>query len=63
MKNLDLVKLKNCTPYKSQNLIKNMHGIVVDVNCEEADVLVFNPHNVGDYAIVNIKTTDLDLDK
>lgn len=63
MKKLDLVKLKNCTPYKSQNLIKNMHGIVVDVNCEEADVLFFNPHNVGDYAIVNIKTTDLDLDK
>ena len=63
MKKLDLVKLKNNRPYKSHNLYKNMHGIVVDVNCEDADVLFFNPHNVGDYAIVKIKTTDLDLDK
>ncbi len=63
MKKLDLVKLKNDKPYKSYNIIKDMHGIVVGVNCGKADVLFFNPHNVGDYAIVSIKTTDLDLDK
>lgn len=40
-----------------------MHGIVVDVNYEKADVLFFNPHNVGDYAILSVKTMDLDLDK
>ena len=63
MKKLDLVKLKNDRPYKSHNLIKNMHGVVVDVNFDNADVLFFNPHNVGDYAIVNVKTMDLDSDK
>lgn len=63
MKKLDLVKLKNDRPYKSYNLNKDMHGIVVDVNFDNADVLFFNPRNVGDYAIVNVKTIDLDLDK
>ena len=63
MKNLDLIKLKNDRSYKSHNSIKDMHGIVVDVNFDNADVLFFNPQNVGDYAIVNVKTMDLDLDK
>ena len=63
MKNLDLVELKNDRPYKSHNLIKDMHGIVVNVNFDNADVLFFNPYNVGDYAIVNVKTMDLYLDK
>ena len=63
MKKLDLVKLNNSEPYKSHNLNKDMHGIVVDVNYEKADVLFFNPHNVGEYVIVNVKTTDLTLDK
>ena len=40
-----------------------MHGVVVNVNFDNADVLFFNPYNVGDYAIVNVKTVDLDLDK
>ena len=62
MKKLDLVKLKDDSAYESYNLIKDMHGIVVDVDCDNADVMFFNPHNVGDYAIVNVKTTDLDLD-
>ena len=62
MKKLDLVRLKNDKPYKSHNLIKGMHGIVVDVNFDNADVVFFNPHNVGDYAIVNVQITDLDLD-
>ena len=63
MKKLDLVKLKNDSPYKSHNLIQDMHGIVLEVNFGNADVLFFHPHNVGDYAIVNVKTADLDLDK
>ena len=63
MKKLDLVKLKNDKPYKTYNLVKGMHGIVVELNFDNADVLFFNPQNVGDYAIVNVKIMDLDLDK
>ncbi len=62
MKKSDLVKLKNDN-YKSHNLTKDMHGIVIETNCDNADVLFFNPHNVGDYAIVNIKNKDLEPDK
>ena len=63
MKKLDLVKLKNDKPFKAYNLVKGMHGIVVELNFDNADVLFFNPQNVGDYAIVNAKIMDLDLDK
>lgn len=63
MKKLDLVKLKNDKPFKAYNLVKGMHGIVVELNFDNADVLFFNPQNVGDYAIVNVKIMDLDLDK
>ena len=63
MKKLDLVKLKGDSAYESYNLIKDMHGIVVDVDYDNANVMFFNPHNVGDCAIVNVKTIDLDLDK
>ena len=63
MKKLDLVKLKNYKPYKTYNLVKDMHGIVAELNFDNADVLFFNPQNVGNYAIVNVKIMDLDLDK
>ena len=62
MKKSDLVKLKNDN-YKSHNLTKDMHGIVIKTNYDNADVLFFNPSNVGDYAVVNIKNEDLDSDK
>ena len=63
MKKLDLVKLKNDKPFKAYNIVKGMHGIVVELNFDNADVLFFNPQNVGYYAIVNVKIMDLDLDK
>lgn len=63
MKKLDLVKLKNDKPYKSFHLVKDMHGIVVELKFDNADVLFFNPQNVGDYAIVNVKLVDLELEK
>lgn len=63
MKKLDLVKLKNDKPYKIFNLEKDMHGIVAGLNFDKADILFFNPRNVGDYAIVNVKLVDLELDK
>lgn len=63
MKKLDLVQLKNEKPYKEYNLFSNMHGIVVKVNVDNADILFFNPQNIGDYAIVNVKLQDLILTK
>lgn len=63
MKKLDLVKLKNDKSYKNFGLVKNMHGIVVELQFDKADVLFFNPQNVGDYAIVNVKLLDLELEK
>lgn len=62
MKKSDLVKLKNDN-YKSHNLTKDMHGIVIKTNYDNADVLFFNLHNVGDYAVVNIKNEDLESNK
>ena len=62
MKKSDLVKLKNDN-YKSHNLTKDMHGIVIKTNYDNSDVLFFNPSNVGDYAVVNIKNEDLESDK
>ncbi len=63
MKKLDLVKFKNDKSYKNFGLVKNMHGIVVELQFDKADVLFFNPQNVGDYAIVNVKLLDLELEK
>lgn len=62
MKKSDLVKLKNDN-YKSHNLTKDMRGIVIETNYDNTDVLFFNPHNVGDYAVVNIKNEDLESEK
>lgn len=63
MKKLDLVKLKNDKLYKDFNLVKDMHGIVTEIKYDNADVLFFNPQNVGDYAIVNVKLVDLEIEK
>ena len=63
MKKLDLVKLKNDKSYKNFGLVKDMHGIVVELQFDKADVLFFNPQNVGDYAIVNVKLLDFELEK
>ena len=62
MKKSDLVKLKNDN-YKSHNLTKDMRGIVIETNYDNTDVLFFNPHNVGNYAVVNIKNEDLESEK
>lgn len=63
MNKLDLVKLINEKPYQKNNLQKGIHGIVIDFNIDNANVLFFNPKNVGDYAIVNVKLIDITLEK
>ena len=63
MKKLDLVKLVNEKPYMKNNLQKDMHGIVVSEDFNEIVVLFFNPENIGDYAVVNIRTEDIVVEK
>ncbi|MCQ2564398.1 MAG: hypothetical protein MJ152_00865 [Clostridia bacterium] len=63
MKKLDLVKLINEKPYIKNNLQKDMHGIIITLNADNADVMFFNPHNIGNYAKVNVKLLDISLDK
>ena len=63
MNKLDLVKLINVKPYIKNNLQKDMHGIAINKSGNTIAVLFFNPQNVGDYAIVNIRIRDLVIDK
>ena len=58
MKKYDIVKLVNETPYKQNNLQKDMRGIIFRIrDCVE--VLFFNNLDTKDYAIVNINKNDL----
>ena len=59
MKKFDLVKLINDKPYAKNNLSKDLHGIIVDVNDFNVLALFFNPQNVGDYAVVKINKKDI----
>ena len=59
MKKLDLVKLTNDKPYAKNNLSKDLHGIIVDINEYNVLVLFFNPQNIGDYAVVKTNKKDI----
>ena len=61
MKKFDLVKLNKS--YEKQNLIKDMHGIVIELKGDNVDVLFFNEKIVPDYVIVNVKLEDLLLEE
>ena len=63
MKIMDLVRLKDSKRYKDSNLINNLHGIVVRIDNDDIDVMFFNPQNLGDYAIVKVEITDLEIEK
>lgn len=60
MKKLDFVKITNVKPYESFDLKCGMYGIIVKLNEFDADVMFFNPQNVGDYAVRNINLKDLE---
>lgn len=62
MKQFDLVRLTNEKPYKQSNLQKDMRGIVIGFYNNLLDVMFFNPHNCGDYAIVKINANDAILE-
>lgn len=58
MKNLDLIQLVNDKAYKKNNLEKNMHGIIIEAEDMFSKVLFFNPQNLGEYMILQLKNSD-----
>ena len=58
MKKLDIVRLINEKPYLKYNLKNNMHGIIVETFASSINAMFFNPQNIGDYALINIKQQD-----
>ena len=60
---MDLVKLENVEPYIDNGLKQDMHGVVLNVNQGYADVLFFNPQNIGDYIVVKVNIDDMVLEK
>lgn len=63
MKQFDLVKLVNEKPYKQNNLNEGDHGIVINIMGDNLQILFFNPQNIGDYIVVDIKVNDVILEK
>ena len=63
MDKFDLVRLKNAAPYAEYGLQGGMHGIVLSVLEEKANVLFYNPKNIGDYAIVSVNTWDIAIER
>jgi len=58
MKNLDLIQLVDDKAYKKNNLEKNMHGVIVEAEDIFSKVLFFNPQNLGEYIILQLKNSD-----
>lgn len=63
MKDFDLVEIINSESYKANNLNIGHVGIIVKIYDDYADVLFFNPQNIGDYAIVKVKNSDMVVKK
>ncbi len=64
MKKFDFVKLINADYCEKYDLPKWEHGFIIKISTNDScDVLFFNPRNMGDYEIVNIKNKDFEVDK
>ena len=59
MKRYDVVELVNGQDYLDKNLQKGMTGIIMNLDFEFADVMFFNPQNVGEFALIKVKLKDL----
>ena len=59
MKRYDVVELVKSQDYLDKNLQKGMTGIVMNFDFEFADVMFFNPQNVGEFALIKVKLKDL----
>ena len=63
MKKYDLISLKNDTPYKKYGVEKNMHGLIIDVLQNHAQILFFNPRNNDEFTLIYVNKSDIALDK
>ena len=59
MKRYDVVELVNGQDHLDKNLQKGMTGIIMNLDFEFADVMFFNPQNVGEFALIKVKLKDL----
>ena len=51
MNRFDLVRLINDIPYKNLDLMKDLHGIVLELDNDFVKVMFFNPQNIGQYVV------------
>ena len=63
VKKYDLVRLINDGEYKKYGVKNNSRGILLEKDRLGAKVLFFNPKNVGEYVIAEIKNEDLAVEK
>ena len=63
MKKYDLISLKNDTPYKKYGVEKNMHGLIIDVLQNHAQILFFNPRNKDEFTLIYVNKSDIALDR
>ena len=62
MKRFDLIKITNKDLLVKYNLSDDAHGIVIVAREHDADVLFFNPQNVGEHILVNVNKRDLTIE-
>lgn len=63
MKKYDLISLKNDTPYKKYGVEKNMHGLIIDVLQNHAQILFFIPRNNDEFTLIYLNKSDIALDR
>ena len=61
MKKFDIIKLTDATNYKNHNLKEGTFGIVLNIENKKIETMFFNPQNKGDYMVLKIKSSEVDL--
>ncbi len=63
MKKFDLACLNNDASYKKFGVVKNMHGIIIELGQNYAATVFFNPRNASEFTLLNVNKNDISLDK
>lgn len=62
MKRFDLVKLINDDKYKDNGVFSGFHGIILNTNLNDSEVLFFNKQILGEVIKVKISNNDLKVE-